>query len=97
MLPVPTKNPAPSVRMRAHTNPSPDTQSTTTKKQQPTQMKTSDPDAKRPTRIPRPQQVNLPDDIGKYVVRDAEEVTWIGWTEFVRWRRGMEILLLCWR
>ena len=30
----------------------------------------------------------MPDDIGKYVVRDAEEVTRIGWTEFVHRRRG---------
>ena len=88
VLPVPTTNPAPSVRTHAHTTPSPDTQSTTTKKRQPTRMKTSEPDAKRPTRIPWPQQIKLPDDIGKYVVRDAEEVTRIGWTEFVRWQRG---------
>ena len=75
MLPMLTTNPALSVRTRAHTTPSPDTQSTTNKKRQPLQMKISEPDAKRPTRIPRPQQVKLPDDIGKYVVRDAEEFT----------------------
>ena len=51
-------------------------------------MKTSEPDAKRPAQISRPQQVKLPDDIGKYVVRNAEEVTRLSWTEFVRWRRG---------
>ena len=50
-------------------------------------MKTSEPDAKRPTLILRQQQVKLPDDIGKYNIRDAEEVTQLGWTEFVRWRR----------
>ena len=30
----------------------------------------------------------LSDDIGKYVVRDKEVVTRLGWTEFVRRRRG---------
>ena len=75
--------------MRANTTPLPSTQSvTTTKKRQPTWMKTLEPDAKRPTRIPRPQQVKLPDEIGKYVVRNAEEVNRIGWTEVVRWQRG---------
>ena len=90
VLPVPTTNPAPSVRTRAHTTPSPDTQSTTTKKWQPLGMKTLEPDTKRPTQIPRPQQVNMLDDIGKYVVRNAEEVTRLGWTEFVhlRWESG---------
>ena len=51
-------------------------------------MKTLEPDAKRPTRIPWPQQVKLPDDIGKYVVRDAEGVSRLGWKEFVRRKRG---------
>ena len=51
-------------------------------------MKTLEPDAKRPTRFPRPQRAKLPDDIGKYVVRDAEEVTRLGWTEFLHRRRG---------
>ena len=87
MLPVPTTNPALSVMTRAlathYTNTQPNT-----KKRMPPQRNTSEPDAKRPTRIPRPQQDLLPDDIGKYIVRDAEEVTRLGWTEFVRWRRG---------
>ena len=74
-LPVPATTPSPSVMTHAHTAPSSDTQSTTTKNWQPTRMKTSELDAKRPTRIPQPQQVNLPDDIGKYVVCDADEVT----------------------
>ena len=60
----------------------------TTKKRQPLRMKTSEPDAKRPTQIPWPQKTKLPDDIGKYVVRDAEEMTRIGWTEFVCRIRG---------
>ena len=89
MLPVPNKNSALSVRTHANTTPSPNTKSvTTTNKSQPKRMKTSEPDAKRPTLIPRPQQVKLPDDISKYVVNNAEEVTQIGWTEFVRRRRG---------
>ena len=75
--------------MRATTTPSPNTQSvTTTQKRQLTRMKTLDPDVKRPTQIFRPQQVKLPNDIGKYVARDAEEVTQLGWTEFVCWRQG---------
>ena len=86
MLPVPTTNPAPSVRTRALATPSPNTPPN--KKRTPPQRKTLEPDAKRPDRIPRPQQAQLPDDIGKYVVRDAEEVTRLGWTEFVRRRRG---------
>ena len=53
-------------------------------------MKTLEPDAKRLTRIPRPQQVKLTDDIGKYVVRDAEEVTMLCWTEFVHLQWGRE-------
>ena len=79
MLPVPTTNPAPSMRTQAHTIPSPNKQSTTTKKRQPTRMKTSEPDAKRSNRIPWPQQAKLPDYIGNYVVYNAEEVTQIGW------------------
>ena len=51
-------------------------------------MKTLEPDAKQPTCIPRPQQVKLPDYIGKYSVRNAEEVTRLVWTEFVRRRQG---------
>ena len=51
-------------------------------------MKTLDLDAKRLARIPRTQQSLMPDDIGKYVVCDAEAFTRLGWTEFVRWRRG---------
>ena len=87
---MPTTNPAPSVRMRAHTTPTPNMQSTTTKKRQPKWMKTLEQDTKRPTRIPWPQQVKLPDNISKYAVRDAEELTRLGWTEFVRqrWGRG---------
>ena len=50
----------PYVRMRSLTTPSPDMQLITTKKRQPLRMKTSEPDAKRPTRIPRPQQDKLP-------------------------------------
>ena len=88
MFPVMTKNPAPSLRMRAHTTTSPDTQLTTTKRQQLTRMKNSEPDAKRPTQIPQLQQVKLPDDIGKYVIRNTEEVTWLGWTEFLRRQWG---------
>ena len=63
MLPVPTTNPALSVRTRALTTPSPDAQSTTTKKRPPLRMKTLEPDAKRPTQITRPQQAKLPDDL----------------------------------
>ena len=47
-----------------------------------------EPDAKRPARIPRPQQARLPDNIGKYVVRNAEEVMRLCWTEFVPRRQG---------
>ena len=88
MLPVPTTNSAPSVRTRVNTTPSSNTQSgTTMKKRQPTRMKTSEPDAKRPTRIPWTQQVKLSDDISKYVGCDADEVTRLGWVEFLRWRQ----------
>ena len=88
MLPVPTTNPAPYVRTCALTTPSTDTQPTSIKKRTSLRMMTSEPDAKRPARIPWPQQALLPDDIGKYVVRGLEAVTRIGWTEFVRWRQG---------
>ena len=81
MLPVPPTNPAPSVRTRALTTPSPHTPPK--KRTQPRRM-TSEPAAKRPTRITRPKQAELPDDIGKYVARAAEDVTKIGWTEFLR-------------
>ena len=47
----------------------------TTKNQTPLRRKNLEPDAKRPARIPRPQQALLPDNIGKYVVRDTEVVT----------------------
>ena len=89
MLPVLNTNPSLSVRTRALTTPSTNTQSTTTKKQTSLRMKTSEPDAKRPTCIPRPQQALLQDDIGKYVVRNAEGVTRLGWTNFVRRQRGL--------
>ena len=89
MLPVPTTNSDPSVRMRTNTTPSTDMQSVTmTKKCQPAQMKTLEPDAKGPTRIPRPQQVKLPNYINNYVVCDAEELIRLGWTEFVRRQQG---------
>ena len=88
MLPVPTTNPALYVRTRTHTTLSTNTQPTTTKKRQLMWMKTLKPDAKRPTRIPQPQHVKLPDEIGKYVVHDAKEVTQLGWTEFVCRLRG---------
>ena len=88
MLPVSTTNPALSVRTRVLTTSSPNTQLTTTNKRQSLRTNTSEPDTKRPTRIPRPQQDHLPDNIGKYVVRGAEEVTRFSWTELVRWRRG---------
>ena len=45
---------------------------------------------KRPIRIPRLQQVKLADDIGKYISSNAEEVTWLCWTEFVRLQRMRE-------
>ena len=84
---MPTTNPAPFMRTCALTTPS-TKKPPTTKKRTPLRRKTLEPDAKRPARIPQPQQVLLPDNIGKYVVRNAEEVTRLGWTEFVRWRRG---------
>ena len=85
---MPSTNPTPYVRRRALTTPSTNTQSTTIKKRTHLQMKTSELDAKRPDRITRPQQDMLPDNIDKYLVRDTEKVRRIGWTEFVRWRRG---------
>ena len=87
MLPVPTTNPASSARTRALATPSTDTPPSTNKRTPPW-GKTSEPDAKRLARILRLQQDLLPDDIGKYVVRDAEEVTRLVWTEFVRQQRG---------
>ena len=87
MLPVLTTNPALSVRTRALTTPSTKTPSTT-KKRTPLRRKTSEPDAKQPARILWPQQYLLPDDIDKYVVCDAKEVTRLGCTELVRRRRG---------
>ena len=63
MLPVLITNPTPYVRTCALTNPSTNTQST--KKRTPLRRKNSEPDAKRPARIPRLQQALLPDDIGK--------------------------------
>ena len=90
MLPVPTTNPAPSMRTRALTTPSTNTQSITIKKRTPLRKKTLESDAKRPAHIPWLQKYLLPDDIGKYVVRDMEAVTRLGWTELVCWRRGRE-------
>ena len=84
---MPTTNPAPSVRTRTLTTPSTD-KPLTTKKQTPLRRKTSEPDAKLPARIPRPHQALLPDNIGKYVVRDTEAVTRLGWMEFVRRKQG---------
>ena len=81
MIPVPPTNPDPYVRTRALKTPSPNTPPK--KITQPRRM-TSEPAAKRPTRIPRPKQAQLHDDIGKYVARDAKEVTRLGWTDFVR-------------
>ena len=80
--------PALSMRTRALTTPFTNTQSTTIKERTPLQMNTSDPYAKRPTCSHRMQQAMLPNGIGKYVIRDAESVTRLGWTEFVRWRQG---------
>ena len=88
MLPVPTTYPAPSVRTQSLATPSPNTMPN--KKRTPPRRKTSEPDAKRPARIPWPQHARLPDDIGKYVICDAEEVTRIGWTGFVHWRQRHE-------
>ena len=85
MLLMPPTNPAPSVRTRALTTPSPHTP--LQKRTQPRRM-TYEPAAKRPTRIPRPKQDQLPDNIGKYVARNAGEVKRLGWTEFVRRQRG---------
>ena len=82
MLPVPATNPAPSVRTRALTTPSLNTPSN--KKRTHQRGNTLKPDAKSPACIPRPQQARPPDDIGKSVVRNAKEVTRLGWTDFVR-------------
>ena len=87
MLPVLTTNPAPFMRTCALTTPSTE-KPPTTKKRVPLRRKTLEPDAKQPARLPWPQQALLPDGIGKYVVQDAEEVTRLGWTEFVCRRRG---------
>ena len=76
------------MRALALTTSSTDMESTTIKKRPTLRMKTSELNAKRLTRIPWPQQAVLSDDIGKYVVCDAEAVTRLGWTEFVRQRRG---------
>ena len=86
MHPVPTTNPAPSMRTRVLATPS--TNTPPNKKRTPPWRKTSEPDAKRPARIPQPHQARLTDDIGKYVVRIAKEVTRLGWTEFVRQLQG---------
>ena len=83
MLPVPTTNPAPSVRTRALTTPSTDMKSSTLKRRPPLRMKTLETEAKRPTCIFWPQQAVLPDDISKYVVRDAEAVTRLDWIDRV--------------
>ena len=85
MLPVPPTHPAPSMRTQALTTPSPHTPP---KKRAQLWSMTPELAAKRPTHIPRPKQAQLPDDIGKYVARDTEEVTRLGWTEFVRRQRG---------
>ena len=85
MLPVPPTNTAPYVRTRALTTSS--THTPPKKRTQPQRM-TSELAAKRPTRIPRPKQAQLPNGIGKYVARDAKEVTRLGWTEFVRRQQG---------
>ena len=86
MLPVLTTNPAPSVRTRALPTPSPNTPPN--KKRMHPRRKTLEQDAKQPAHIPRPLQARLPDDIVNYVVRDAKEVTRLGWTEFVHRRPG---------
>ena len=87
MLPETTTNPAPSVRMHVLTTLSTEPPSTT-KKQTSLRKKTYELDVKRPDRVPWPRQALLSDDISKYVVRDAEEVTRLGWIEFVRRQRG---------
>ena len=76
MLPVPTINPALSVRTQALTTPSPNIPPS--KKITHPWSKTSEPDAKWPALIPRPQQARLLEDISKYVVRNAKEVTRLG-------------------
>ena len=84
---MPTTNPVLSVRTRALSTPSTNTPPNT-KNRTPPRRKTSEPDAKQTARIPWPQQALLPDDIGKYVVRDAEQVTRLGWKEFVCQQQG---------
>ena len=81
---MPPPNLAPSTRTQA---PSPLSDLPPQKRPLPRRIN-SEPTAKRPTRIPRPTQASLPDDIGKYVARDAKEVERLGWAEFVRRRRG---------
>ena len=81
---MPPTNPASSVRTRSL---SPLSNMPPQKRPQPRRT-TSEPAAKRPTRIPRPTQATLPDDIGKYVARDAKEVQRLGWAKFVRRRHG---------
>ena len=54
MLPVPTTNPAPSVRTGALATPS--NNKPPNKKRTPPWRKTSEPDAKPPAHIPRPQK-----------------------------------------
>ena len=93
MLPEPTTNPALSVRRRALTTPSTEPPSIT-KKRTSLRKKTYKPDAKRAARVPRPRQDLLPDNIGKYVVRDAKVVTRISWTEFVCRQRGRGFIFL---
>ena len=67
MLPVPTPNPAMSMRMHTLTTPSTKTLYTT-KKRTSLRRKTAEPDAKQPARIPRTQQSLLMYDIGKYAI-----------------------------
>ena len=83
LIPVPPKNPAPSLRTRALTTLSP-----MPPKKRPQPRRITEPDAKRPTRITWPTQAKLPDDIGKYVARDVREVQRLGWVEFMRRRQG---------
>ena len=70
------------MRTRALTTPS--SNPPPNKKRTYPRRKTSEPESKRPARIPWPQQARLPDDI----VRDAEEVSRLVWAEFVCRRRG---------
>ena len=86
MLLEPTTNPQLSVRAQALTNPSPNT--LPNKNRMHPRKKTLKLEAKRPAHIPRPHHALLPDDIGKYIVCDAEAVIRIGWTQSVRRRCG---------